>query len=412
GVLCGWLALQKRNIWFGAAAGVLFGFAYLTRPEGIGFVLVFVGIAGLVWLLQLSQRQKSGRFLGILVLSLLGFIMTALPYWIFLHAETGTWTISTKGAANQQGEMYVRNKDQFAEHPFHCLNSENTVLLQDEIYHTGRFLQLTRKMEKAPVTVSRGKVIRKVVENLYQILTGDLLKVLSVPLLLLLGLGLFARPWCGTEKWLNLYLLAFVGFYWFVLIPAFHITIRYFIPLLPLAFIWVSRGIWVCGSWFTETFSGRLEKKRLSIQLVGILVIGFVIFVTAILPEYGKKMSKSKYSTDEWAPAVEQKKAGLWLRENEKTAPVIMAYNHAVSFYAGNYQISESVEIPDNAISRLLDYAEYRQVDYLVLNDRYLSHHPKIVSLYSKIDIPAKLELVYDDCDPAGLHTLIYKFNK
>ena len=120
-------------------------------------------------------------------------------------------------------------------------------------------------------------------------------------------------------------------------------------------------------------------------------------------------MSKSILSTEEWAPCIEQKKAGLWLKKNGVKSPIIMAYNHAVSFYAGNYNIKESVEIPENKIDRILEYAKFRNVKYLVLNDRYKHHHPLIEHLYEQRDIPQNLKLIYLDKEKNSLKTLIYE---
>ncbi len=120
-------------------------------------------------------------------------------------------------------------------------------------------------------------------------------------------------------------------------------------------------------------------------------------------------MQKDKFSPDEWRPCIEQKKAGLWLKENGVRKPIIMSVNHAVSFYAGNYNIKESVTIPHNNLFRLMEYVKYRGVNYIVLNDRYKNKYPTLAFLLDQINIPSNLKLIYFDQDINGLRTLIYE---
>ena len=411
GILIGWSVLKNRQISKAAIAGVLFGFAYLTRPEGAGFLITFWGIIGVVIIAQLINKQKVLPYIAILILSGLGFGIVSAPYLIFLRQETGEWTISTKGSSNQQGEMYVKNRDQFKEHPFHSLSKDNKRLLQDEVYHLGTFLKAVQKQGKPVVKISIKDFIQKVGENYYKVITEALTRVLTVPLLLLLGLGLFGTAWTREKALLNLYLLSFFIFFWFIVIPIFHINLRYFIPLLPLSFMWIAIGANNFLEWFSKTLENMTNKfsDKIPIKIVGSIFLILFVLVGSILPELGKRMKKYKGSTVEWAPCVEQKKAGLWLKEHGVKSPVIMAYNHAVGFYAGNYSIQQSVEIPENKIDRLLEYAKFRGVKYLVLNDRYQQRHPLIAHLYEQKAVPPELKLIYFDKMENGLKTLIYE---
>jgi len=410
GIILGWSALKDRQVWKSLFLGLLFGFSYLARPEGIGFLMVFMSISGLIVLIQIFQKKFNLFYIKVMFLSFFGFGIVALPYVIYLHQITGEWTLSTKGASNQQGEMYVMNKEQYVENPFHVLSEDNTRLLMDDIYHLGTFLSKTDISDEKVISISLKDMIKKLSRNYYKLFSESLTKVLPVPLLIFWGLGLFVIPWKRDRAYLNLYLLSFVVFFWFIVIPFFHITLRYFIPLLPLNFIWISGGIIFFTNWLTKTFQNIVRiPRKFPVHTFCLILVVFVVVCTAVLPEFVKKMRKSKYSTDEWAPCIEQKKAGLWLKKNGINHPIIMSYNHAVSFYAGNYNIKESVEIPENRVDRLLEYAKYRDVNYLVLNDRYKHHHPLIDHLYEKKEIPAELKLIYFDEEPNGLKTLIYE---
>lgn len=411
GILIGWNVLKNKKLTKAFVVGVLFGLAYLTRPEGIGFLITFWVISLVVIISQIINKKKVLPYIMIILLSGTGIAIVSFPYLLFLRQATGTWTISTKGTSNQQGEMYVRNKSQFREHPFHTLSEDNKRLLQDEIYHIGNFLTNLQQQGKPVVNVSIKNLVQKVAENYYKIITEALSKILTAPLLLLLGIGLFGHAWSRDKAMLNLYLLSFIIFFWFIVIPLFHINLRYFIPLVPLSFLWIAIGAKNLVECFSKTLEIVTNKVSSSISNKTISVIFLILFVLfgTILPEMGKRMKKYKNSTVEWAPCVEQKKAGLWLKDNGVKNPVIMAYNHAVSFYAGNYNIQQSVEIPENTVDRLLKYAKFRGVKYLVLNDRYKQHHPLIAHLYEQKAVPPQLKLIYLDEMKNGLKTLIYE---
>lgn len=81
-LLGAWLVFERRSSWI---AGVLFGFAYLVRPEAL---LVFTALCVNTGLR--TRRVPIGALLGCLLL--------VLPYVVFMHAETGSWMLSSKNA--------------------------------------------------------------------------------------------------------------------------------------------------------------------------------------------------------------------------------------------------------------------------------------------------------------------------
>jgi len=92
--LIGWKALQSRSWRSMFLVGLFLGVAYLTRPEGIGFVAVFFlwiffFDGGKFWI-NLSQK------LSMAVSLLIGTTVFALPYILFLHEVTGKWILSLK----------------------------------------------------------------------------------------------------------------------------------------------------------------------------------------------------------------------------------------------------------------------------------------------------------------------------
>ena len=414
GILSGWFALEKKKLFPALAAGVCFGMAYLARPEGIGFLGTYLGAVFVVLIYQIFTKTNIVKTFLIILLAIVGFSLLFTPYFYFLHRETGVWTISTKGTVNQQGSMYVEKMSEYKENPFHVVNDDNTKLMQDEIYHIGNFVNRVEEEGKPVVEVRIFDLLKKMIENFYKIITEAMSQVLTVPLLMLFGLGLFGQIWKRERTLLNLYLMCYIAFFWFVLIPAFHINLRYFMPVLPIAFIWIADGVIKFIDWGTDTLKENIAKwpKFISPKVLSIIFVTVVISVGTIFPELAKRLGRSKYAVEEYVPAIEQKQAGLWLRKNGVKSPIVMAYNHAVGFYAGNYEIKESVEIPENKIDRVVAYARNRGVNYLVLDDRYRMHHPLIAHVYDNQDVPPDLKLIHEFELKNGLKTHIFQIMK
>lgn len=411
GIFFGWSAMKNSSPLKGFFAGCLFGAAYLARPEGTGFLIAFLFSLSVLILFQLLHRAKVKSYLAIFLLAAIGFLLTASPYLIYLRQATGVWTISAKGASNQQGSMYVRNKAKFQEHPFHSLSKDNKRLLQDEVYHLGTFVRNQEKAGQPVVKISIKDFAAKAIENFYKLLKSNIPEILNLPLIMLLALGLFSIRLNREQTLLDFYLLSFIIFFWIGLLSAFFPAPRYLIPLLPISFLWIARGTVQLKNWLNSSLPDLLQMQsgKACIKFVSFAIAISLILISSILPEFGKQMKRDQTSTAEWEPAIEQQKAGLWLRENGKKHPIIMAYNHAVSFYAGNYEIKESVEIPENDVDRLLAYARYRGAQYLVLDDRYRHHHPLISNLYEGVGVPPDLKLIYSDEQANGLGTRIYE---
>jgi hypothetical protein len=101
--------------------------------------------------------------------------------------------------------------------------------------------------------------------------------------------------------------------------------------------------------------------------------------------------------------------ASYWLRANADRTPVLMSYNKAVDFYAGQFDIRKTATFSCDSIDRIVQYAAHRGVDYLVLDERYQEAFPKLVDLLHQKDVPGELTLVYDHVSASGLRVIIYQ---
>jgi 4-amino-4-deoxy-L-arabinose transferase-like glycosyltransferase len=100
--LLGLKAISSRNIGFMFLTGLLSVLAYLTKPGAIGFPMVIS-----LWVLFYKIRnikEDWGKRLILLASLWAVFILTALPYLLFLYQETGGVAIT--GRASIIGTIY------------------------------------------------------------------------------------------------------------------------------------------------------------------------------------------------------------------------------------------------------------------------------------------------------------------
>ncbi len=408
GIMIGWYALGKESRRLALGTGIIFGMTYLTRPEGMGFIIVFILIMVVLLIKKLIEKEKS-KFLQMMFISLLGFIFISSPYLLFLHKKTGEWTISAKQKSLQQAEADVfQNKKE--DWQFRNLSADNKSLLIDQMFHIGNFIKAEQQRGKPVVQITVHLLMKKYMINMYTLLKILVPKIIPLSLAVFMILGFFVKTNSRKKIIFDLFILSFILFYWGIIIPLFHINQRYFLPLLPLGFIWAGQGTVILHAWLKHVLNKlRLFKKnRLFINLLSIVIVVFFLLLSYV-PGLIKIVSDNSVSPDIGAKPVEYKKAGLWIKEHCEKTPIVMSHYQTVSYYAGNFNIAESVSIPFDTIERILEYAKYRGVDYIVLSERYVELFPRIRPLFYMKNIPGQLKAVYNFESKAGLKVVIYK---
>ncbi|MCK5146680.1 glycosyltransferase family 39 protein [bacterium] len=402
GIIKGWKALKDEDWKKTACIGVIFGMAYLTRPEGIGLIMVYAGLIALLLFARWLKEHSFDRTLAISgVSAVVAFLVIAAPYLIFLKVHSGHWTISGK-TANLQGEVYAMTHKADDVDIYRLLSQDNTSQPIDQLYHEGRQISLGGDDDAPVVAISIPILIRKYLININKVLKEGIPFALSTVIMILMALGLFARHWKSGSHWREFYLMSFVAFFWFIVIPFFHISERYFIPFLPICFMWAGKGAVILSDWVLNSF-GKLRPR------LAVLLPGIIILFAYILPGFGKIIVKKPFSDHYWDIPVEQKVAGQWLKTHLQPGEGIMSRFHTCDIYAGNVNLSQSVDIPLNDIVRIHKYARYKQLRYLMLNERYRFDNPNLDSLWNH-EPPSFMTKIYDETPAPGLRTLIFRF--
>jgi len=406
-VLAGLNLLEKNELRNSVIAGLLAGLLYLLHPQGIGFFIVM-----LFWIIvgKLFHDHSFSKMLQILITFVLAFVVISFPYLHFLKESTGVWTISAKLSANQQFEAAVGG-DQGID-PFRTLDAKNETVLFDQIYHKGDFLQRSKVNPSNKVSKIRiSSFFKKYIKNIYYMLTDAIPGMFTTFPMMLFGIGLLGSSWqIGQGKRL-LFLFSFILFYWFAVIPAFHIIQRYLSPLWPFCSLFVANGAVQIYSWFKDyPPSKKFANKFFTTTKYhsGILLVA-VFLILSFIPEMAKIVSRNPYDRHYWTPPIEQKIAGEWLNENAQLPCILMNRFQTVDFYAGNYNIQQSITIPNNELDRILAYAKFRGVNYLVINERYKKDNQKIEYLYDLDVDPNGLKQIYAKIDNSGYLTKIYQ---
>lgn len=91
-------ALRHPGLGRPLAAGMLGGAAYLTRPEGLGLVVVIAGVAGLE---ALRGRRRWLETAGFGLALAAGVVLVASPYLVWLRADQGAWTVTQKKTVSE-----------------------------------------------------------------------------------------------------------------------------------------------------------------------------------------------------------------------------------------------------------------------------------------------------------------------
>ena len=361
GVLAGWQALSTKRARPYALAGLAFGACYLLKPEAIGFVVLLLALALVSGLKSIPRKSLLVNCLWLLAC----FLMLALPYLIYIRAETGTWTISAK----LSGHMWQGNR--FGDR---ALSAGGGLLPGLSVM----FAQMAKALRSE----------------------YELLNLIFPPTFIALAaLGLFRSRWTGRRARYELYLLLFI----LATLAGYAITlpnVRFFVPLVPLALGWVARGAVEGEKWFRQTSSGmRKGKGRRSSRGL------FMSFVVALLVLSMVPLFIYLMRGDKWGDYTGQRQAGLWIKEQVRGDhwPLIMSTAPISAFYADGGQI----EIEDEDYAAFIARARQQRVDYILINERDIrqtqlwpllyedSAHPGLRLVYQQTNVPEHKILIY-----------------
>ncbi len=380
------LVAHERQSWRRmAGVGMAAGMAYLTRPEAVSFFA-----AGLLWWLIASHfHRPQNRQLAITgsAAYVIAFLLCAAPYIVYLHDQTGRWTVSGKLAVTWDIGQAVQDRDP-AEYDRVTagLDPEGNEIIWFSPHRFDRNLVQI-------VAADPGAVARRLAQNT-RILVGRFTGRTAFPWPLVppVALGLFTVAW--SRRRLRREALLALGLLPIVTFLPFHVELRFFAPAFVVLLIWSAEGLTRFGDWLVATAEALWPPLAAGKRApaLGLLPVGLaIIYLLAAMPA---TFRVGVQSTD-----FGHKDAGLWLRENTPPDAVILTRDIAVALYAERAWVPS----PHAEFDSYLGYARRHGADYLVTDERELTVlRPHLRFLLETDNPPPGLTAVYDRAGNKG----------
>lgn len=346
GIYFGWRLLHDRRPLCGLLAGVALGFAYLTNPSVVYYVAVLVALAVIV-ALRRGGWGSMVRGAGVLAAA---FFVIAAPYLVFIHGELGKWSFTGKDVTPAVHYYSATHNLRY-----------NTVEWEKDLYgltddgQEVRILRLDQLQGPSPGLVSRVMSYMSIFINQSQIFyTSQLDQVMPLWLLPLLGLGLFASGW-DRRRALG------VGFLALMMGPALVIMamythIRFFLPFVPLALIWVAQGWQRLERWGDDTVTYAFSPGK---QALWRKAVPWAIGAALLLPV----LAMAAVTVRHESYPTEYREAGERLRQEAGTGLRVASRDTSSAYYAGGVAII----LPYADYQRTTEYARNKNVDYLIM---------------------------------------------
>jgi hypothetical protein len=364
---------EVKKIYLLISASVLLGCAYLTKPEGIIFfplALLYIALSPLA-LCNLNIKTRVFR----LIIFAASFIITVLPYSLYLKVATGHWG-SSKFVYNLVVAKRLENMD--FRQAYWQMNKEGTDTVLSQQVFRENILSLVRPnwahLIKRGTVNSWHILIILLVQSFA--LSSNYLKLASILFLSIIFFGLIiiikSRKGGHMMVWIIL-------FFVFQLIPVSIMIFlhRPFVPLVPVVAVVFLYSLKKIFDYLKEL------RIRHPISEAVVLVILFWLLYTLLFNFSGKLGQLKAYEP--------YKEVGLWLSQRVASSNIIMARDPQVPYYAK----SQHCILPEGGVQEILKYARLKHANYMVLvNSQQCWDYPGVY-LLRKFNYPGKLIDVY-----------------
>ena len=328
-VWLGWQAFERGRFLAILLFGLFTSLAYLTRPEGLGYLIVFS-----LWVLIVSPSSgKRGwsKKVGIVCLAILGFLLLSSPYLIQIRKETGRWGITKKfviSVESSTGDEGAQTIETFTR------RKEISLL----------------SLAKNPLTVLK-KIGVGFLKSFY------VFQQSFNPLLffLVLLIPLFFRDSLFPLKG-HLYLFAYFFFFLGFVLPFLWVARRYASQMIPIAIPWAAIGFLNAAAWVSSRMKGSVTGKKFPALLLIVVLLG--LFVQG-------RVSHGQYR-------LIQKEVGLWMKDHLPRGEKMMSKMGHESFYAEQAWVL----MPEKSYEAIIEEARRKGVRYVVVDESIKKDSP------------------------------------
>ena len=360
-VLFGWCAFNQGKFQHVFLFSLFTSLAYLTKPEGIGFLFVFF-----VWVLFINPpeaRRVWGKRVGVVLLAAFCFLLFSSPYLIQLRKELGKWEISKKIPISIGS----------------FLDTETTPSLEGtDNKQKIDFVSMLKHPLGLFKTMGSG-----LLKSFYKFQQGYNL-ILS--LLAILGWIRIFRLKSSLCFKANFYVISHHFFYFSLVYPMALETRRYTSQMVSLSIPWAALGCLEVAGWLHRWIEKEPLRKKASLILLLLLSGGLFI------------QGRVTYSRD---IRVIRKETGLWMKSHLPRGAKVMSRLPQEAFYA---DLPWTI-IPEKGYEEILLEARSKEVRYLVLDGSVEKNSPGFSEKIKEED----LILLNEFRDHKGRRMVVYE---
>lgn len=349
-VLFGWKTFDKGRFRDILLFSLFTCLSYLTRPEGIGFLLV-VG----VWILLINppnERRPWTKRAVIILLTIFSFLVLSFPYLLQLRKETGRWQISKKVSVS------IGSSSEEADVPVEMIRVKKEISFSSLL--------------KSPMSVVK-KMGIGFLDSLYKF------QQVYTPLVsLLLILGLILNKGKSFSIKGNLYLISYFVYFFGFIHPFFWVTRRYTSHVISVALPWAAFGFIRISDWVDQRFEGGEFRKKFPAIFLIVILIGLFVQGRVIHPREHRFI---------------QKEVGLWMKDHLPKGARLMSPLPQEAFYAER----PWVRMPQGSYEEILKEARSKNVRYLAIDEDIEKDSPGFLEKSKQGDLVSVFDLKRKD---------------
>ena len=428
----GYFAIVNRKLLLFALTGICSALAYLTRPEGVGIIIIVVFWCALKDCARIKILWKE-KLISILIL-VVSFLVFSMPYLVFIKQDTGSWSLTKKKKvsnlaglekviATLKSDRSVKEEsDKEMEEP-DLVESKKVVVapgndrsveednnkkkdvsdlavseIELDALKNDRLVKESSDKKKS----DRRDVVRQMTarKSNFKIHLNGIIHVIKKyvstfhPFLFILFIiGVINWTRVDKKRFFGIYVTSTILFYLIILyrLNLTHLghgdniyqypSRRHLMPLVILAVFFVGLGVYAVGAWIHKKFHNcnfivgfkELLENAWKVQLIVLMIV-----ISILLPKTLKPQRFEKRGIRE---------AGQWIRTNShKPSPIILSNSSRNAYYAGGKHVQMY------GINDALGVAQASKADYIIIMQRDYNVIEKEVLRYIK---DKKITLAY-----------------
>lgn len=388
----GFFAITNGRLLLFALTGICTALAYLTRPEGIGILLIVAAWYLLKDLVRIKIVWKE-KLVSILVL-VFSFLVISSPYLIYIKKETGVWhltkkknlsrmvgiertlnTLKTEPAKHRSKDRSTSFQQTSGQYPS-SLQGNSGLRSHGQVKNKGKGIVTKSDKGITKQTTNNDINFRTYMKSALYI-AEKYISTFHPFLFVFFIIGVINWKRIKMEQHFGVYLATIIVFYMFILyrlnitqIPEYGYVFQYpsrrhLMPLIIPAVFCVGVGVCATGTWLHERF--KIDRLKFGFKEVlrsmwKVQLITVVIVVGVLLPKTLKPQRVDKLGI---------KQVGQWIRENSnKPFPAIFSSSLRNAYYAGGRHIhmttvgdTLSIAMAEKADYILITYQEYKAIE-------------------------------------------------